>query len=266
VEGTAAKKTRLRKWLGRDHREMRAVSLSLLLVVSGVAILWAAKEIAGVEGSAVFVALLLIPLISYLMLSDRLRLKELRAAGIEAKFADVAESAVTPHSEPIPVEEMFVVEKADPADLKQVLDEYDSSEPIVMTVPIDGRHTYNRRALLEYLSTLGHLRTFKFVVFVDGDGVFVGYAPNWLVQGLLERGGLAKEFVRRLNSGRTKSLRAYPGIVSEAITTSHTNAHALREMDRLNLEALVVVNDEKRVAGIVERDQVLSKMLLALAP
>jgi hypothetical protein len=161
---------------------------------------------------------------------------------------------------------MVIVEKADPAALKQVLDEYDASEPIVMTVPVDGRGRYTRRALLEYLNTLGHLRTFKFVVFLDGDGAFVGYAPNWLVRGFLERRGLAEEFVRTLNSGRTKSLRTYPGIVTEAITTSHTNAHALREMDRLNLEALVVVNDEKRVAGIVERDQVLSKMLLALAP
>jgi hypothetical protein len=87
-----------------------------------------------------------------------------------------------------------------------------------------------------------------------------------LFRGFLERPGLAEEFVRTLNSGRTKSLRTYPGIVTEAITTSHTNAHALREMDRLNLEALVVVNDAKRVAGIVERDQVLSKMLLALVP
>ena len=37
-------------------------------------------------------------------------------------------------------------------------------------------------------------------------------------------------------------------------------------MDRLNLEALVVINEDRRVAGIVERDQVLTKMLLAMAP
>jgi len=69
-----------------------------------------------------------------------------------------------------------------------------------------------------------------------------------------------------LNSGSARNLSLYPGIISDAITVAHTNAHALREMDRLNLEALVVVNAERRVAGIVERDQVLSKMLLALAP
>jgi hypothetical protein len=267
VDESAGTKTRVREWFERDHREMRAISLSFLLLTAGVLILWAAKGIAGVEGSAVLVVLLVSPVISYALLSGRLRLTELRAAGVEAKFAEVAESAVTPHSEPIRVEEMVVVEKAEPAALRKVLEEYgDTSDPIVMTVPIDGRARYSQRALKTYLETLSHLRTFKFVVFLDGSGRFVSYAPQWLIKGFLDRRGLAEEFVRTLNSGRAKSLSLYPGIVSDAITVAHTNAHALREMDRLNLEALVVINEDRRVAGIVERDQVLSKMLLALAP
>ena len=161
---------------------------------------------------------------------------------------------------------MVVVEKASPTKLRQLLDDYDASEPVVMTVPVGRGRRYSRAALLAYLETLSHLRTFKFVVFLDRDGKFLAYAPHWLVRGFLERRGLAEELVRNLNSGQTKSLRAYPGIVSEAITVTHTNAHALREMDRLNLEALVVVNEDKRLAGIVERDQVLSKMVLALSP
>jgi hypothetical protein len=267
VDETAGTKTRAREWFERDHREMRAISLSFLLLTAGVLILWAAKAVAGVEGGAVLVVLLVSPVVSYALLSGRLRLTELRAAGIEAKFAEVAESVVTPHSEPIPVEEMVVVEKADPAELRKILEDYsETSDPIVMTVPIDGRARYSQRALKAYLETLSHLRTFKFVVFLDANGRFASYAPQWLIKGFLERGALANEFVRTLNSGRPKSLSLYPGIVTEAITVAHTNAHALREMDRLNLEALVVINDDRRVAGIVERDQVLTKMLLALAP
>ena len=267
VDESAETQTRVRAWIESEHRELRAISLSLLLLTAGVLILWAAKGIAGIEGSAVLVALLVTPVISYALLSGRLRLTELRAAGIEAKFAEVAESAVTPHSEPIRVEELVVVEKSDPAALRKVLDEYgDTSDPIVMTVPLDGGERYRLPALRKYLDTLSHLRTFKFVVFVDANGRFVAYAPHWLVKGFLERPGLAGEFVGTLNSGRVKSLRMYPGIVSDVITVAHTNAHALREMDRLNLEALVVVDEDRRVAGIVERDQVLGKMLLALAP
>lgn len=257
----------MREWFERDHREMRAISLTFLLLTAGVLILWAAKGIAGIDGSAVLVVLLVSPVISYALLSGRLRLTELRAAGVEAKFAEVAESAVTPHSEPIPVAEMVVVEKTSPAALRKVLEEYgDTSDPIVMTVPIGGGGRYTLRALKVYLDTLSHLRTFKFVVFLDAGGRFASYAPHWLIRGFLDRPGLAEEFVRVLNSGSAKSLSLYPGIVSDAITVAHTNAHALREMDRLNLEALVVVDQDKRVAGIVERDQVLSKMLLALVP
>jgi hypothetical protein len=267
VDESDVTETRMREWFERDHREMRAISLTFLLLTAGVLILWAAKGIARIDGSAVLIVLLVSPAISYALLSGRLRLTELRAAGIEAKFAEVAQSAVTPHSEPIPVAEMVVVEKADAASLRDVLEEYgNTSDPVVMTVPIDGRVHYSQRALKVYLDTLSHLRTFKFVVFLDAGGRFVSYAPQWLIKGFLDRPGLAAEFVRVLNSGSARNLSLYPGIISDAITVAHTNAHALREMDRLNLEALVVVNAERRVAGIVERDQVLSKMLLALAP
>jgi hypothetical protein len=57
-------KAQLRAWFARDHRDMRAVSLSLLLLASGLLILWAAKEVAGVEEGAVFVALLVIPVVA----------------------------------------------------------------------------------------------------------------------------------------------------------------------------------------------------------
>jgi hypothetical protein len=79
-----------------------------------------------------------------------LRLTEIGGAGIVARFAEVAESVVRPQSEPIPVEDMVVVEKASPTKLRQLLDDYDASEPVVMTVPVGRGRRYSRAALLAY--------------------------------------------------------------------------------------------------------------------
>jgi hypothetical protein len=55
-----------------------------------------------------------------------------------------------------------------------------------------------------------------------------------------------------------------PGVVTRTLSASVTNQEALREMMRLNLDALVVEDDQGRVKGVVERGQLLAKLLLAL--
>jgi len=52
--------------------------------------------------------------------------------------------------------------------------------------------------------------------------------------------------------------------VGETILTHSTNAEARREMMRQNLEALVVTDENNQLMGIVEREQILSRMMLSL--
>jgi predicted transcriptional regulator len=56
----------------------------------------------------------------------------------------------------------------------------------------------------------------------------------------------------------------YPGIVSRTITTKTTNIDALKEMTAQDLDALVVTDDQM-VKGVVEREQILSRLILAIA-
>jgi predicted transcriptional regulator len=54
--------------------------------------------------------------------------------------------------------------------------------------------------------------------------------------------------------------------VSKAISTKSTNAEALREMIERNSRFLVITDENNRLKGIVEREQVIGKMVLALTP
>ena len=56
-----------------------------------------------------------------------------------------------------------------------------------------------------------------------------------------------------------------PGTIQETISTQSSYADALREMTRQHhLEALVAIDGKRNLTGVVERDEVLSQMLLAL--
>ncbi len=70
----------------------------------------------------------------------------------------------------------------------------------------------------------------------------------WVTKYLLSSPGRSEEFVEVLNEGR-QELFSYPGIVRKTISTSSTNAEALREMMAKDLEALVVTDEDSRLKG-----------------
>jgi CBS-domain-containing membrane protein len=57
----------------------------------------------------------------------------------------------------------------------------------------------------------------------------------------------------------------YPGMLKSVIPVETTNSQALEAMSRHGLSALAVVDDERRVKGVVEREQLMSKLILSLA-
>ena len=52
--------------------------------------------------------------------------------------------------------------------------------------------------------------------------------------------------------------------MTEPLNTEGTNAEALRKMAALNLEALAVVDRDRDLMGVVEREDVVSRMVLEL--
>jgi len=55
-------------------------------------------------------------------------------------------------------------------------------------------------------------------------------------------------------------------VVREKLSPNTTNGEALRKMVTSNLSVIVVVDENNRLKGVVEREQVLTRMMLALTP
>jgi CBS domain-containing protein len=68
-----------------------------------------------------------------------------------------------------------------------------------------------------------------------------------------------------ISEGNIGELRRYPGIVTRTISTKTTNFEALQKMTAQNIEALVVIDEDGKLKGVVEREQILSKLLLGMA-
>lgn len=247
-----------------ESKEIAAIGLSVLFLMLGFLVLWLVKSVMEVEGDAVFISLLFIPLLVYVIISGKL--EELKGpGGLEAKFAKAAGESVSIASEQIKgsVDEMQVIAKGSRRFLEIKQQEIDETKPIVMSLEL-GKSFYHREDVLGYLDVFNQFRNFKFIVFVDDNQQFLAYMQSWTLKGLLSQIELGNEFISTINEGRLFELFRYPGLVRKVINTQSTNAEALREMMSQNLEALVVTDENNKLVGVVEREQILSRMMLSL--
>ncbi len=249
------------------RREAIAILVSIFFLALGFIAVWVSKEFLKQEGDTLFVALLFVPIVVYVIFSGRL--KELRAGGLEAKFVDTAEKSVELASKTIEpsLSEMGIVAKEGVKELQKQISYIDESRPIILTLILgkEEYYNYNRSLGVEYLETLSHYRNFKFVVFLDKEKKFVAYIPSWAMLRILRMDALGDAFVEIINRGNIQDLRQYPGVVTKTISIKATNLDVLREMTAQNLDALVVIDEDQKLKGVVEREQILSKLLLGMA-
>jgi CBS domain-containing protein len=248
-------------------KELRPLLFSLLFLGLGVFVLWVANSLLRHDpdtsmGEVVLVSLLVMPILVYAILSGSLT--ELKGPGKwEASFKVIATAPVnetTNHDRVSVEEDSLILAKGGVDKLERQIRNLDENRPSVMTVTFGGAQ-YTPEALLEYVEAFWRSRNFKFVVILDRDSRFLAYMPAWATKNLLTSPGRSEEFVKVLNEER-QELFSYPGVVRKTISTASTNAEALREMMAKNLEALVVTDQDNRLKGIAEREQILTKMVL----
>lgn len=210
------------------------------------------------------VSLLLLPLLVYVILSGKIQ--ELKGpGGLEAKFSTIANQSISAASETIKPEsdELQSVLKESTVALEQKVQELNDSKPILMLMHL-GSNSYGIEAAIKYIEVLSQFRNFKFVAFLDHRKRFVGFMSAWAVKSLLQKRGLGDDFINAVNRGLSADLMRYPGFETQAINNTWTNANALQEIVRRNVDALVVINDKKEIEGVVEREQIISLMMLSL--
>jgi CBS domain-containing protein len=249
--------------------ELRPLLMSLLFVGLGLVLLWAARywinDPATAMGDAVFVALLVMPVLIYAIISGRLT--EFRGpGGVGASFNAIVTTSVseTVGQDPVTLDQQSVqmVDKGDLSELHKKIRGLDEVTPVVLTLTFGGGH-YSLEALQKYMEGLSRSRNFKLVVFLAKDKRFLAYMPSWAAKTVLDTPNMGEEFVRVINDGDAK-LFQYPSVVQKTISTRSTHAEALREMIDRNIEAMVVTDETNHLQGIAEREQILSKMMLAL--
>ena len=248
------------------RKSLLILPVLLALLAAGIVMVLAMKMMVSMETGTIVVALL-IPLLAYLLLSGTV--EELAFGGVTAKFTYTANAEITfsDFGDMTPkASDIDEVGNQGAKAVEQMLQDKKLSEakPIVFFF-ILGRDDYNRPKALEFIKYLAAYRSFKLVVFLnDRFKQVVAYTPFWEAQKLLTDAEEGERFISSINKNNCEELLKFPGVVTKLLKTQSTNAEALRLMDEQNLDALVVVDKDRNLRGVVERDDIVSKMMLLL--
>jgi hypothetical protein len=261
------KSTLNRQWLKViPATERNAILISLIFLFLGFGAVWAIKFFVNVDKDSVFISILFMPALVYLIVSGKL-IEFKGPGGLEAKFSETAKESVTmttlSKENELSVQDTQIIEKGQ-LSLEKKIQEIDESKPIIMTLTLGKSDYCKREAVLEHIETLSKFRNFRFIVFLDKDNRFAAYISCWALKGLLKNVPLGDEFINSIKNDKLTDLLHFSGIIQETISTQTTNSEALREMTKQSSEVLVVVNENRYLCGVVEREQILSKMLLSL--
>jgi predicted transcriptional regulator len=71
-------------------------------------------------------------------------------------------------------------------------------------------------------------------------------------------------FINSINQGDAQAVLSHGALINAAISDRASDLEALREMAKWNVDVLAVVDGAGSVKGFAERDQVLSRVILAL--
>lgn len=204
------------------------------------------------------------------------KLLEINAGGVSAKFNATAEESVFSKDEfnarPLEVKKIEVTRKGGFDELTEAIQSNSTSTFIVLTVMLRKERYYYANILLEYLKRLSKFQDYLFFVILDQDNKVFAYLTSRKAILILEREMQLNEalpqdrdrFVTALNKGLKDVLRGYE-LVTTTVKASDTNIFALEKMTELNIDALIVTDENDKLKGVVERVQLLSKLLLAIA-
>jgi len=242
-------------------RSIEAALGATLFLLLGLGVVWFAKAVAGIASSAILSVLVIMPALLYVIL--RGDLAELRGPGGWAATFKVTTATVSFAAQKFDVVTgAQIIPKGSLSDLDRLTSRFDRNEPVLMTVTMNEH--YDVQAMERYLQTLTSWPRFKLVAFLGETGHFVGCASASGFYSLIQNNQLAQEFLQIVQMGNEHGIFRYPGILKSVIKPDATNAEALAVMDQYALGALAVVDEDRHLKGIIEREQLISTLILSL--
>ncbi len=248
------------------RNQQRNILVFAGLLILGSLMAYAAWYFMDMKDNAWITALIFGPIIVHLFFFGyigelgykdfKLVFREAADQSIEGDFGTIAPS----------IDDMIQVGDQGISLLEDMLAHYSLSEEKPILLAIRLGEIYPREITLGFIEKLSRYHSFKFVIFVDHEKRLVAYVPVWAMRQRLSKPVLGDEFLEVVESpGRRNELFNYPNVFRETIKSASKRIEALQIMDRLNLSAIPVVDDKAGLQGVVERDKVISQMILKLA-
>ena len=254
--------------LRRDMKDMRVVLVVTVLISIGLIVFFVVQAVTQMKFEGLVFGLIIAPLLAYIILVSAGKIEEIGFGGIKAKFGKAATETVKPDFGEIgpSFEDLVAVGQKGIVALEEMLQTYNlgESKPIIVIIKL-GRVDYKREETLGFINKLLQYRSFKFIVFSDSKDRLVTYMPSWAVKQTLSKRELGNEFISIINQdGRQNELLDFPHVIKDTLNIESGNGEALQMMEKLNLNALVVTDSEKLLRGVIEREEILSRMILTL--
>jgi hypothetical protein len=233
--------------------------MSLVFLAGGICAIWFVQRILKVEGEAVLVALLVVPLVLYLTLSGRVR--EIAAGNLNVKLNEASREPVGQAAT-----EYVTADLGPRSDPYGPITKTDPNLAQVVTLT-HGSGPYEREEVLDHLTTLAAMRPVPFLIVLDSHERVLAYMTYRSAIDVLDRSDRGDLFIKLVNEGDPNAFDmggGFSAVRTETLMNNATNGEALSTMEKTGLEALVVVDRKGRFGGIVERERLLTRMMLTL--
>jgi CBS domain-containing protein len=241
--------------------------MAILFVGLGFGAIYLVAKVADVKDGTVLAALLIIPAALYLLLSGRV--SDLKGpGGLEVRLSEVANQAIPlgtngDGASALSFEAVRRVEKGRTESFAARVKDIAPDDPVVLTLTL-GSGDIDGHAAATYATRLTQFRRFRFVAILDSHGRLISYIEESAFRHVIQASPIdAQELLNAIGSQNIGALRAFPGMLVYTVTPRTSIAEALRKMERLRLNALLVT-DDGYIKGIIERDRLANALLLSL--
>lgn len=247
--------------------ELAALGGAVLFVGLGFAAILLVAKVADVKDGTVLASLLILPALLYLLLSGRV--SDLKGpGGLEVQLAKVANQTipVAGHEHDtaaLAFEEVRPVERGRAESFLDRVRNITPSDPVVLTLtmgsgPIDGK------TAADYARGLTQFPRFRFVAVLNLDGTLLCYMDESAFRHVIEADVVdAAALLHNIENEVAGMVRGFSGMISATVAPGASVADALRSMEHERTDALLVT-DDGRIRGIVERDRLANALLLSL--
>ena len=209
------------------------------------------------DGWTILIAIL--PFVIYLVAAGKI--SEFRGGGFEFKFNEASASEVIYEAEELAYAQEEVAVKGSVGTLRSEILPRIAENPISTLVlkPMSGY--YSPVALEEYLTELSRFDFFKYVLFLDEDGVFYGYVyARSLLPQLLDT-DTRQEIVDLINSESFDDIQRIPGCRNHHIKSYMSNRETLRIMQNEGITDMAVVDQNMKFKGFTTRELITSRIV-----